>query len=177
MQILWAALLSSVFVYVGVLFFLRGQTPAAELRAPMLPWAFAAAAFASLGASVVLPRTLHRQAARTAAQNLATQEVFAEQLPGGAGLRGAPSSTRVFADPAAAEAAAFQTALTPMILACALRESVALFGLVLGFMGAPPAAWAPFIAVGALAIAAEMPSRPRVRGAFERATGVGFPAG
>lgn len=63
-----------------------------------------------------------------------------------------------------------------MILACALRESVVLYGFVLGFLGHPPVVWAPF-AVGALGLAALVPTEARVLDGFARATGVGFAQG
>jgi len=176
MKILWAALLASVFVYAGILLALRNRTPAPHPPDPVMLWGFAATALSSLVMSVWLPHKLRRQMLPVAAAKLATREVFAEQLPGGAGLRDAPSATRVFADPAAADAVAYGTAMTPMILTCALRESVAIFGLVLGILHHPPTAWAPFLVVGALGIALEMPTHARIRGALTWATGIGYPA-
>lgn len=177
MQVLWAALLSTVGVYLIVLLSVRGQAPASQPPAPEMVWALAAAALGSLVASVLLPRALHQRAARAAAGQLATRSAFSEQMPGAEGLRDAPRTRQVFADPEAARNQAYQHAFTPMILACALRESVVLYGFVLGFLGHPPAVWAPFFAVGGLGLAALVPTEARVLDGFARATGVGFAQG
>lgn len=177
MQVLWAALFSTVGVYLVVLLSMRGQMAATQPPAQEMVWALAAAALGSFVASVLLPRSLHQRAARAAAAQLATRSAFSEQVPGIEGLRDAPRARQVFADPEAARDRAYQLAFTPMILACALRESVVLYGFVLGFLGHPPVVWAPFFAVGALGLAALVPTEARVLDGFARATGVGFAQG
>ncbi len=52
--------------------------------------------------------------------------------------------------------------LTSLIVALALAESVAIFGLVLGFLGAPPMVVVPFFAVAWLLMVIRFPTKERV---------------
>jgi len=59
--------------------------------------------------------------------------------------------------------------LTTLIVALALAESVAIFGLVLGFLGAPPTVVVPFFVVAWILMIIRFPTRERVdRRAAER---------
>jgi len=52
--------------------------------------------------------------------------------------------------------------LTSLIVALALAESVAIFGLVLGFLGAPPMVVVPFFAVAWILMIIRFPTKERV---------------
>jgi hypothetical protein len=52
--------------------------------------------------------------------------------------------------------------LTTLIVALALAESVAIFGLVLGFLGAPPTIVVPFFAVTWILMILRFPTKERV---------------
>lgn len=51
--------------------------------------------------------------------------------------------------------------LTTLIVALALAESVAIFGLVLGFLGAPPTVVVPFFAVAWILMIVRFPTKER----------------
>ena len=52
--------------------------------------------------------------------------------------------------------------LAALIVALALAESVAIFGLVLGFLGAPPTVVVPFFVVAWILMIIRFPTRERV---------------
>jgi F0F1-type ATP synthase membrane subunit c/vacuolar-type H+-ATPase subunit K len=52
--------------------------------------------------------------------------------------------------------------LTTLIVALALAESVAIFGLVLGFLGAPPTVVVPFFVVAWILMIIRFPTREKV---------------
>jgi len=52
--------------------------------------------------------------------------------------------------------------VTTLIVALALAESVAIFGLVLGFLGAPPTIVVPFFAVAWILMIIRFPTKERV---------------
>jgi hypothetical protein len=56
---------------------------------------------------------------------------------------------------------------TPFILALALSESVAMFGFVLGWLGAPLPVAGAFFAASWVLLLARFPTRSRVFGPFE----------
>ncbi len=171
-RILWASLLLTNFIYLGVLAYLRSsRTPPPE-PASTLVMGLAVAGLANAVMSFVLPRSIHRRAA------LATGTETREGLMGDPlatqGFRTAAASGRVFSDDRAARRAAFQVFQSPFVVGMAMAESVSLFGFVLGFLGAEWAQVLPFFAVGIAAQAVRFPTLGRVEGMFEAAHGARF---
>lgn len=169
-RILWGALLASTVLFLVVLL-LQPHAPSQPM--PILPPALGVMALGLAVFSFVLPMQQQR-----ATLQRAKVEVTDAPDPNASGIipyRDAPKR-RVFADPAAAETAAFVAYQTPLILGCALSEAIATFGFVLGFLGHPPAVFLPFFVLSWILIAVRFPTLARVRGPLERAKGAVFPS-
>lgn len=144
-RILWFALLVSQLVYVFILT-VSGAVPLpAEPPDPMLPLMFGAAAFGVAVASFVVPAVLTRNLAGTVAEGDA---------------HGDPRRK------------AMSMMFTPFIISLALSEAVSIFGLIVGYLGHPIAAWAPFIASGMLLTAWRFPTEARMMAPLTRRNGV-----
>lgn len=133
--ILWAAIFASTFIYLLVL-----QLAARPPESPPDALVAIALAFTSVVVAVVsylLPASILRRS--LLAIELPTDEakMFSDQ----------PAGTRVFRDPAEARRRALPALQTAMILKLALRESIAIFGLVVGFLGFPMKMYAGFFVV------------------------------
>jgi F0F1-type ATP synthase membrane subunit c/vacuolar-type H+-ATPase subunit K len=87
-------------------------------------------------------------AVMTASASLVVPRMVLKQ--GAAGTRGDASNTRG------------GRYLTALILALALAESIAIFGLVLGFLGAPPAVVVPFFAVTWILMLIRFPTQEKL---------------
>lgn len=174
-RILWAALLTSNVLYVGLLFYLRANRGGQSLPAidPMMAPAFAAVALGISAASVLLPRRLYASA--TAAAPIEVRDGVKEDPMGSLqGFRRPAPSERVFADTDAARRAALVHNMTPLIVGMALAESVSLLGFVLGFLGAGEAIFLPFFAVGIGLQVPRFPTMLAIERAFEAAHGARF---
>lgn len=176
MRILWAALLSSVAVYAGIVVATGKAEPATPAPDPMMIVVMSGAALMTAVMSFVLPPIVFRKAALT--NNAPTDD--GAPLPESREQRAAreqvtSAAAGVLRDPAAAEAAAFRHYQTRMILELALSESVALFGLILAFMGFGLYRAAPLFAAAAVLMLLRFPTRDRVLSAYEEAVGARFP--
>jgi len=179
MQILWAALFGTPFMYVLVVIS-TGHAAATEPGPPTLYYGLFALLSLSLSAtSLVLPGVLQGRAARGAAllSGLEVDEGQRYEPEHEQGFREAAAAEveRRFRDPRRAAQTAARVYMTPFILGMALAEAVANLGLVLAFLGAGIRAALPFFAATLALQAMRFPSRARVLAAFEERTGVRFP--
>lgn len=161
-RVLWAGLLGSVFVNLGVAFLLEAPQDAPDRV--LLP-ALAVAAGASAVASYVIPATLLRQTLSR------LQLAVREESRAGVGA-GNPyldeQRPREFADPRAALAKAFESFVPQFIVGCALAEVPSLVAVVLVSTGQPPMVAVPFCLASAVLIAFRFPTVDRVLGPLER---------
>ncbi|HJK92612.1 MAG TPA: ATP synthase F0 subunit C [Polyangiaceae bacterium LLY-WYZ-15_(1-7)] len=174
-RILWAAMLSTVVIYAFLAWFVA--SPQAAERGveaePMLAIALAVAAVGSTVASFLLPRHFMKQILDR--QQPAIEEIpdphaqdvmFRDQVP----------KTSVLTNGGALLREMIPKWQTGFILSLALSESVAIYGLVLAFVGHPPKVWAFFMVVGAVLLAIRFPSEARLRAQIERHHGAPFAA-
>ena len=172
-RILWASLLSTNFIYLGVLAYVRDQRTPPPAPASALVMSLALVGLTNAVMSFVLPQLLYRRAA-TATRVETREGLMGDPLGATQGFRAAAASGRVFSDEGAARRVAFQAYQSPFIVGMAMAEAVSLFGFVLGFLGAEWAQVLPFFAVGVAAQAVRFPTRRRVEGMFETVHGARF---
>lgn len=173
-RILWVALLTSNFLYIGVLLYLRANRGGQSLPAidPMMAPAFAAVAVGIAVASLLLPRRLYASAASAPIE--IRDGVKEDPMGALQGFRRPAPSERIFADADAARSAALVRHMSPFIVGMALAESISLLGFVLGFLGAAETIFLPFFAVGIALQATRCPSMAAIERAFEAAHGAKF---
>ena len=149
-RILYGALVASSFLYLFVLFMVSSgvvsgvasdpastATPSADFT---LVIAFAVVAVGVAAASFVVPRRLVEANLSAYRPDIETTRVPA---PGGL-YADATEERRVFSDPWGTRHDLRTKRFAPMILSWALSEAIAVFGLVLGFMGHELGAVLPF---------------------------------
>lgn len=179
MRVLWAALIGSVFVYPVVLVATHHVEPSAHPPDTTMVIMFSVMSVAVAVASVVMPKTLARNAIaqRLAADPLPTEERQDYDDRGEHGFREAAAvrRRRVFSNPVEAEQMAHRMGRTPFILGMALAEAVAHFGLTLGILGAGLWYAAPFFVVCLALQVPRFPTREGLLRAFEEGAGVFFP--
>jgi len=169
-RILWGALFASTVMFLVVLQVAKNPHPEPiPLMAPML-------GLVALGIAVVsfLLPSYQLKTVLTRSNVVVTEEAD----PTASGIipyRDAPKR-RVFAKPEQALATAFMAYQTPLILGCALSESIALFGFVLGYLGHPPLVYLPFFVLAWGLLAVRFPTLARVRRPLEKAKDAVFPA-
>ena len=122
-RVLWVALFTSTLIYLVVLELVEVQS-SASWETLVYPLAFIAVTTG--GASLLLPRFMHKQSQ--------------------SGDSASQKQSRY---------------LTTLILALALAESVATFGLVLGFLGAPATVVVPFFAVAWILMVIRFPTQEK----------------
>lgn len=169
-RILWGALLASTVMFLVVLQFAKNPDP--ELI-PLMPPLLGLVALGVAVVSVALPS--YQVKTVLGKSDVAVTEEADPNASGIIPYRDAPKR-RVFARPEQAEITAFMAYQPALILGCALSESVALFGFVLGFLGHSPAIYLPFFAVAWGLFAIRFPTRARVRAPLEKAKDAVFPA-
>jgi hypothetical protein len=167
LRILWAAILSSTLAFAGLLIAGVGDD-VSEPPPVLLALASAVMAITIAVMSFLLPRQVHVRTLR--AKNLAVVEE-ADPSSAFSNYRGSLGKRKVFADPASARSTAIRLAQTPMILALALSESIALFGFVLGFLRFPLLMVAPFFALSWTLILLRFPTDKAAVAALERTYG------
>lgn len=123
--ILWAALLFSTFIYLGVA--LTAAPPPSGPLSPMTPVVFVAVAVATAAISIFLPTKFEKE-------GLLRLKLATEAAPS---FGDYPGGTLLFSDSTAARRASGSVVMAPFIIRLALREAVATYGLVLAFMGYP----------------------------------------
>lgn len=157
--ILWGALFTSTFIYLLIL-----QVAAPAPATPPDPIVALTLAFTSVVVAVVsylLPATILRR-------SLLSLDLPTDEAPM---FGDVPAGTRIFRDPDAARARALPAMQTAMILALALRESIALFGLLVGFIGFPMRTYAGFFVVSWLLLLEAFPRKKADDAALEAAYG------
>lgn len=175
-RILWAALTLAPFAYLFVAVF-AAPAPKAPPSPILLPVLVAVSASVA-ALSFVLPASMFARALRQRVGTdikvgpVATQSPF---LPEG-GFRTASPSAAEVEDPIAALRVAASLDQTPMIVTLALRESVALYGLVLAMVGFPITAAAPFIAASVALMLLRFPSVEGLRRRVEKVLDARVPA-
>ncbi len=166
-RILWAALLFSQFLYL-VLLAMLGVVERPEVPAePMLLFIVTPVAIAAALASYLVPRFLERGPFGEA--TLETQPI--EGAVSSAAHR-TELGPRGFVDREAALALAVQRGLMPFIVGCALNESVAVLGFLLGFLGHPWLVVLPFFLAAWLMMLTRIPTERRFLAPLARAYGV-----
>ena len=169
--ILYGAMWVTTFIY---LFILAMQQPQlAELPGPDLGMVIglALAGVGSAVASLFFPPFMHRK-------GLSRVELEIEEVPdpnASVMFRDQTPTIRVFADPEAARGKARALFFTPFILRHALAESVAIYGVVLGFLGAGWETILPFFCVCWAIFAISAPLDARIHGPLEEAQDARFP--
>lgn len=167
MTILWAALLASVFIYIVVGFFITGDREPTELDGTLVV-IMAVCALGAGGASFILPQMMfsperirkHMRETEPDLEALAkdpqTQQVDEDKLESLKTL--SEVEQRLVGLPA--------LYFAPFILGLALAESVAIFGLMLTFMGGDMTYMLPFCGA---AIVLMIMRYPRLDPIFDRA--------
>lgn len=155
-RILWGNFLVSVVLFLGMTFIVP-QDPELAFEPIMAP-VFGGVAVMSAVMSFVVPGIIVKPA-------LANADVKLREVPdpnASIQVSGKTPTIKVVADPRAFRQRAYAMFLTPWLLAVALSESVAIFGLVLHFMGASLPIIAPFFAVSFLLIAMRFPTEKAI---------------
>lgn len=177
-RILWGALTFTVFIY-GLVLHLTGHGNVNPVREGMdmtFPFALGVTSVSIAVVSFVLPAKTFRSSAQGLARSLKVTDTVSVVMPGDErGFRTAPPSSKMYENGSAALAAAFAAFQTPFILGLALSESIVINGFLLGFMGYGLRFAAPFFAAGLALMLVRFPSKERVAGMFEQATGVRMP--
>jgi hypothetical protein len=162
-RILWAALFGSSLLFLMMVTSHIVHDEEGHGVPPHLPELLGALAVGIAIVSIVLP-------AKNFDAMLRTLDVKFENEVGepiGSFRESAPT-TRLIAEPHKTVLAAFARYQTPFIIGMALSESICLFGFMLGFMGAPPYAYAPFFALGLGLMVWRFPRLVTITSALER---------
>ncbi|MEM9073042.1 MAG: hypothetical protein AAGE52_31345 [Myxococcota bacterium] len=168
--IIWAALLGSLPIY-GVVAF-TAAPPSGEGNLSPFFFALLAAAMGSTVMSFVLPAVMRRRSLKEA--NFEVEEV--EDRTKEVMFRDMPPRIRQLANVEDVQRRVIPLWWTPFILELALSESVAIYGLVLAFVGFPAPLWIPFSILAAILMLMRMPLEGRIRRAVERATDARWPS-
>lgn len=145
----WWSIFASNAVFVVVLQVAEHPT---VMEQPMLLPMLAVVAASTCAVAAILPSRIFAQGLK--AQRIETREVQDPEQPPGFG-----QTIKVPSQPAQAARTALGLYMTKTILGCALGESVSLFGMVLGFLGAALPMCIPFFIAGALVQAYHYPRR------------------
>ncbi len=162
---LWFALLPSNLIFVALLangFGAKAASSQAHAMAPML--GALAAGIAVL--SFFLPARIFAIALRSA--KIAVSEEAGEGL---GGFRQATLAQKTVARPTETVLDALARWRPTFLIGMALAESISLFGLMVGFLGAPALVYLPFIAAGLAIMLVKYPRLETVTSAIERASG------
>ena len=133
---------------------------------PHMPEMFGALAVGIAIISIVLPARGFDTALR--AMDVKLENEVGEPI---GSFRESAPTTKLIAKPHDTVIAAFARYQTPFIVGMALAESICLFGFMLGFMGAPTYAYAPFFALGLGLMAWKFPRLVTITSALERVKG------
>ncbi|HEX7601906.1 MAG TPA: hypothetical protein VF316_09890 [Polyangiaceae bacterium] len=155
MRILWLGIATASVLFLAVL--RVGDLPSKPPDSMMVA-AIAAAALADLVVSVILPARLLGAALRGLSGQIVER-----------------AEKRAFAEPQPANRAITAALQSPFILGLALTESVALFGLALGRLGAPFPVVLPFFAVAWVGFALRFPTQAKIAAAVKKHLDVDLP--
>jgi len=167
-RIIWFALLASTFIYLVVMFV---ATPPRDAPPDQtMAMALAMVALTTAAISVLMPRMMFKKS--ISMMKLPTRELVdpnASPI-----LRDEAPKLRVYEDLNAARRAVTGRFFTPFILGMALSEAVAIYGLVLGFLGHPPSISLPFFVIAWILMLPRFPREDAVMRQVEEITGVRF---
>jgi type IV secretory pathway TrbD component len=157
--ILWIALFSSTFMYLVVA--QMATPPPTASPNLVVPLGLAFAALSCAVVSFILP-------AKLAGDGLRGLDFATESAPSFGDL---PGETLLFKDSAAVRLGSARVLFTPFILTMALREAVAVNGLVLAFMGYPLTTYIGFFVVTWVLMLLAFPGPSKDDAAIEKAYG------
>ena len=160
-RILWAALVMSTGIYVVIPNFM--QRPE-ELPQRMMLIIFAMLAVSVGVASFILPRHIFRMALERLRLEVVEDQDRSEER----GFRDKPSAQRRFADPAQVRKRLMTIWFTPFILSLAMAEAIAIFGLVLLFLGASYIEGIPYFVACWVLFAIRVPREATIIAAAEK---------
>jgi len=150
-RVLWAAITLASVVMFGLLWVVEHPpAPAEPLFGPVLAVVAAVEAIVSF----LLPRHLARQALASTPAAIVDEPDPDASI----GFRDRAATRRAFADPAALQARVDELSQMSLVLTCALRESIAIFGLILGVLGFDLPWVAPFFVAAWLLLALAFPT-------------------
>ena len=162
-RILWTGLVVSCLIFLMMVTSHIVHEEEGHGVPPHLPELLGALAVGIAIVSIVLPAKGFDAALR--AMDVQLENEVGE--PVGSFRESAPTK-RLIAEPHKTVLAAFARYQTPFIIGMALAESICLFGFMLGFLGAPPYAYAPFFALGLGLMAWRFPRLVTITSALER---------
>jgi hypothetical protein len=166
LRILWAAITASSVMLLGVLWMVRRSQPPPGQPEPILLPVLGFVALSVAVVSVVMPRTMLRQALGRLDLRLDSEpDPHAEPSL----FRDSAPMRKVFAEPERARERAVMPFQTTLILGLALSEAVAIFGFVLGMLGFDLAYVLPFFVVSWILCAVRRPSLEQIERALEQA--------
>jgi hypothetical protein len=165
-RILWAALLGSTLITLGVLFTLHDPQKMSEATMPVLSVLAAMALFSATTGSV-MPGMLRKKALLAA--KVAVEEVDDPNAVGS--FRATAAKVRVFANSTNARAVALRSYQTAFILGMAFAEGISIMGFVAGMLGAPVLYVLPFWVVTWVLMLIRFPTDKAVDEPLERAYG------
>jgi hypothetical protein len=160
----WISLVVSVLLF--LLWQILTQGPPRPAFHVTMAIGLAPVALAVAVLSVLLPARVLRLALRE--QSIPVTDQRGESI--GTFQESAPM-LHVIADPEGAVLGAWPRYQSALIIGMALAEAVALFGLLLAYLGAPLAVWTPFFVVCFALMATKFPRLETLTRAIERATG------
>lgn len=158
--ILWGALLASTFIYLVILQVTPHPAPEGGPD-PMLPLILAVVSVGLAVFSYWFPAQATKKA-------LLAKNIPTEASPSFGDL---PAGTKVFVNSLTARDVARPLYMTPMIIKLALRESIAIYGLVLGFTGHPMRTYIGFFVIAWLLMLEGFPRQAADDAALESAYG------
>ncbi|MEZ4393378.1 MAG: hypothetical protein R3A48_20010 [Polyangiales bacterium] len=174
-KILWSALTLAPLAYLGVAL----SAPQTDAAAPplILPVLGAVAAMTA-ALSFILPEKLFASALhRRVGHDLRiTQVASSAPVLAEGGFRDASPSVNAVEDPVAALTLAAQLDMSPLIITLALRESIAIHGLVLAMLGFSMRVAFGFIAVSVALMILRRPSLEALRARVEQAIDARVPS-
>ncbi|HEV8248269.1 MAG TPA: hypothetical protein VGP93_20980 [Polyangiaceae bacterium] len=160
-RILWFAMLMTIGVYVLVLNVVVIPAPTEPLQ-PLLPLVFGFVSLSVALLSFIIPKSGLRR-------GLLRLELPLIEVSDPNAAEAFNKTIRTFAKPEQAAKRAFAAYNTALIVGLALSESIALYGLVLGFLGYGSPTAAPFFAFAAVLIAVRFPTEAAVLRPLESA--------
>lgn len=163
---LWFSLFVSTVLFLAMLEYFRAAGLPHQSVTSTMVIALAAVAVPTAVASLLLPRRILAMAVR----RLEIKIVDEVGEPVGSFRESAPVR-RVVADPEAAVRGAMAEYQRSLMVGMALAESIALYGFMLGYQGAPRPVFLPFFVLCWALQVTKIPKPERVTRAIESATG------
>ena len=169
LRTVWIVLLASTGVY-AVLLSMNSSMPA--LPEGSFTWMLGAIALSLGVVSQAIGKRMHARAVEAIDERAIEIDEEPDPNAPGANFREAGPLRRRARDPRAARRNAETIYMQPMVVSCGLADSVAVMGLALGLVGGPRPVAFGLIALGALLLAALVPTDDRVYGPVEERLGL-----